>query len=171
MRACDELPERNARARAARAVAWVLLGLAAHAGWRTTSEALARPRSKDADTLARFAPLVPLVASEVKPVRIDARREAEVVGYLTHAEAFSSSYDGTKDPVLKAKLLGWGLEFMLAQRLLAPRLVVLPASELFAKANIVVGCYDRAEDVPDGAKYGLEVLFDGGQGVVLWRRR
>jgi hypothetical protein len=163
--------QRPLRTRLARIVAWILLGLAAHAGWRTSRDALTEPRSRGAGTLARFAPLVPRIASAVEPVRIDAHREVEVVGYMTHAEAFSSSYAAATDPVLKAKLLGWGLEVFLAQRAFAPRLVVLPSHELFAKANLVVGCYDRAEDVPDVHEYGLEVLFDGGQGVVLWRRR
>ena len=126
------------------------------------------------DALERFAPLrehVPLSGPEVQ---VAPGSRAAFVAFLTYADAYRRYDQGMVSEQQRLLMEYAFVSAKLAQLALVPVVVLTPGSPetsaIYDRTRLVVGCYRRAEDVPDLSGHGLEVVVETGDGIVLWRR-
>ena len=108
--------------------------------------------------------------AEVLPVTIEfhGRPAPVVVRFVTYPEAFQPFAQAVQDETTNRRANQGAQVLMLAQQLLAPRLLTL--TDLTGIPHHVLGYYERPEDVPAWPpEAGFVPVFADQDGIAVWR--
>ena len=159
------------------AIGLAALGLLVVAAWSAVAQAvrsvrgIGGPTAVGADHADRFAAVLPKLPASGPEVEVYGHG-IPLVGYLTAAESLTATYSqGMADPKLRQQAHHAFVGYVLAQQLLAPRILVLPISPLYAKVRLVLGDYRAGDPIPELPPEHFEKVVDTGSEVVLWQRR
>jgi hypothetical protein len=157
------------------AAALAAFAVAAIAAWSAAAQAVhscaEAKRAGAVDAAARLEPALRYLPASGPSVEV-LGHGIPLVGYLADAASVAVVYEqGMADADLRRRAHRAFTDFVLAQQLLAPRVLVLPSSPLFGHAQLLLGNYADLAAMPALPGDEYEQLLDAGNGIAVWRRR